>query len=160
MQIGYGPDATGRFHPKAVDALEYAGQWLGTNGEAIYETRAMPVHWNDTASSIVRYTRGKDNSTIYAIVLSGFGSVPFKSELALACVQLVPGSHIQLLGYEDEMTRLPLTVNWAERGGMVSIEVPTDMEKHSAIMKPGFVFKLRGSLDIVHGLSLMPALVQ
>lgn len=144
MQIGYGPDANGHFHPKAVEALEYAGRWLDTNGEAIYGTRAMPKHWNDTASSMVRYTRGKDNTTIYAIVLSGFGSIPLKSELMLACVQLVPGSHIHLLGYEDEMTRLPRIVNWEEREGMATITVPTDVDKHSAIMEPGLVFKMQG----------------
>jgi hypothetical protein len=39
MQIGYGPDADGEFEPLAVVALEYAGRWLETNGEAIYYSR-------------------------------------------------------------------------------------------------------------------------
>lgn len=32
MQIGYGPDGRGEFHPKAVEALEFAGNWLAING--------------------------------------------------------------------------------------------------------------------------------
>ena len=36
-----------------------SGDWLQINGEAIYATRAMPRHWNDTISDYVRYTRSK-----------------------------------------------------------------------------------------------------
>ena len=35
-------------------ARRQAGDWLKVNGEAIYKTRPMPLHWNDTASSNVR----------------------------------------------------------------------------------------------------------
>ena len=45
MQIGYGPDKDGEFHPLAVKALEFAGDWMAVNGEAIYRTRSMPLHW-------------------------------------------------------------------------------------------------------------------
>jgi alpha-L-fucosidase len=41
MQIGYGPDVDGEFHPLAVKALEETGDWLKVNGDAIYATRAM-----------------------------------------------------------------------------------------------------------------------
>ena len=35
FMVGIGPDATGLFHPQAIAALQYAGAWLKTNGEAI-----------------------------------------------------------------------------------------------------------------------------
>jgi len=145
MQIGYGPDANGEFHPKAVEALEYAGKWLTTNGQSIYSTHPMPEHWNDTASSMVRYTRSKDNLTIYAIALSGFGSAPIEGgKIPLACVRATPGSSIYLLGYEDEQTRDPIAVEWEQKGNLTVISVPDDMETHSAITEPGLVFKMRG----------------
>ena len=39
FEVGIGPDAHGLFHPIAVQQLEYAGDWLKVNGEAIYGTR-------------------------------------------------------------------------------------------------------------------------
>merc|ERR1712046_171730 len=121
MEIGYGPDANGQFHPLAVAALEYTGRWLATNGEAIYYSRSLyqtdgTLRWNDTVSSQVRYTRSKDNSTIYAIALSGFGSEPTGSRLALADVKPIPSSQIYLLGYEHESnrSRIPIDWSWAE----------------------------------------------
>jgi len=146
MQIGYGPDAQGQFHPKAVEALEYAGRWLDTNGEAIYGTRAMPAHWNDTASTMVRFTRSKDSTVAYAIVLSGFGSLPVvNSSLPLACVTLKPGSVVTLLGYEDEATRKPYSVHWEQQGDLSIITIPEGLDHHPAVMQPGMVFKLQVS---------------
>jgi len=145
MQIGYGPDADGSFHPKAVEALEFAGRWLETNGESIYYAHAMPEHWNDTESSMVRYTRSKDNSTIYAIALSGFGSAPIVGNvLSLACVEATPGSSVFLLGYENEMTRSPIALDWAPQKGGIAITIPSDVAAHSAVKAPGMVFKISG----------------
>merc|ERR1711920_1100795 len=97
------------------------------NGEAIYAAHPMPNHWNDTASSMVRYTRAKDNSAIYAVALSGFGSFPLGHDLPLACVKPAADSQIFLLGYEDEMTRSPLPVSWDwdQHDDHAVIRVPT-----------------------------------
>jgi alpha-L-fucosidase len=93
MQIGYGPDANGQFHPLAVEALEYAGRWLQTNGEAIYGSRTFvhgngSVSWRDSASGQVRYTRSKDNQTVFAIVLAGGSCILQRSSIVpdLQCV--------------------------------------------------------------------------
>jgi len=149
MQIGYGPDANGEFHPKAVEALEYAGRWLDTNGESIFSTVPMADHWNDTASSMVRYTRTKAHDVIYATVLSGFGSlpIPVHGKVPMACVTVVDKElhQITILGYEHETNRQPKPVSWVpgEKGGIV-VTLPDDLDQHPAIMKPGLVFKFQG----------------
>ena len=147
MEIGYGPDKDGRFHPKAVEALMYVGRWLTTNGEAIYATRAMPASWNDTASDMVRYTRSKDGSTAYATVLSGFGSKPSSSTLQLACVKLAANATVSILGYLDDLTRMPIPVKFStdETSKNVVVEIPNDLDKHDEILVPGFVIKLQGA---------------
>ena len=38
----------------AAEALEYAGRWLDTNGEAVYATRAMPARGSSMRSSYLR----------------------------------------------------------------------------------------------------------
>ena len=89
VNTGGSQDRDGQFHPLAVKALEFAGDWLKTNGEAIYSTRAMPRAWNDTISGMVRYTVAKGSGgVIYATVLSGFGSKPLASPASLVGAQI------------------------------------------------------------------------
>ena len=142
-----------------MQALEYAGRWLQTNGEAIYYSRPLVkdddvVTWNDTASSQVRYTRSKDNSTIYAIVLAGFGAAPMPSggKLPLADVTITPGSEVFLLGYEHESNRTLIPIQWSaladggQQGGSggAVLEVPSDIDQHPAISDPGMTFVIKG----------------
>jgi len=160
MQIGYGPDANGHFHPLAVEALEYTGHWLETNGEAIYYRRPLVETsgtqlWNDTASPQVRYTRSKDEAacsyrdeytctTIYAIVLSGFGLPPTGGTVPLADVVPTPGSPIYLLGYVHENNRTLIPVEWSQQGGQALLTVPVDIAGHPSIIDPGMTFVIRG----------------
>ncbi|HLV79177.1 MAG TPA: alpha-L-fucosidase, partial [Chthonomonadaceae bacterium] len=46
FMVGIGPDGNGRFHPKALEAVEEAGAWLKINGEAIYGTRPW-TYWQE-----------------------------------------------------------------------------------------------------------------
>jgi alpha-L-fucosidase len=39
FMVGIGLDATGRFHPKAVEQLEETGRWLAVNGTGICGTK-------------------------------------------------------------------------------------------------------------------------
>jgi len=111
----------------------------------------MPEHWNDTASTMVRYTRAKGSTsrTIYAIALSGFGSAPLPQDgkLALACVEPDASSKIQLLGYKSEMTRQLLDIQWEKdaKTGNAIVSIPVDLDKHPSVMVPGFVFKIQGT---------------
>ena len=145
MQIGYGPDRDGEFHPLAVKALEYAGDWMEVNGEAIYATRSFPEHWNDTTSEYVRYTRSKDNSTVYAIALENFngrskGPAKMGETLTLSCVTPDPGSKIFLLG--DNFGGAPTPLKWSASGGDTTITVPAAMTAN--LPGPGYAFKIKG----------------
>ena len=137
MQIGYGPDRDGEFHPLAVKALKQTGAWLRVNGAAIYDTRAMPQHWNDTSSAFVRYTRSKDNATVFAIALTGFGGPEqLPPTISLACVVPEEGSTVQLLGH-------PGGVQWTRSsGGDTVLTVPQLSGKE---LGPGYVFEIKGT---------------
>ena len=97
---------------------------------------------------MVRYTRSKDNATVYATVLRGFGAppLPMDGKLRLACVRIAPSSVVTLLGYRDAATRAPLPIAWEQpqgRGGVAVLTVPADLAAHPAILDPGFVFKMK-----------------
>merc|ERR1712194_843371 len=91
--------------------------------------------------------------TIYATVLSGFGSEPTTgSKLTLADVTPTPGSEIYLLGYENEANRTRIPIAWSskqdqqtdgKKGGVV-IDIPADLAAHPAIQDPGMTFVIQG----------------
>ncbi len=97
FMVGIGPDATGLFHPKAIAALQYAGAWLKTNGEAIFNTHPLPGDgWKDGPN--LRFTHSDPGSTIYAIALQWPGE-----ELVLHNVTLPPGATVRMLGTSDSL---------------------------------------------------------
>lgn len=99
--VGIGPDANGKFHPKAVEAIEYAGAWLRVNGEAIYDTRPREGdNWKE--GDDLRYTRSKDNRVVYALSLKWPGQ-----ELHLRQVRPRAGSTVRMLGVEPPLKWRP-----------------------------------------------------
>eukprot|EP01051_Picozoa_sp_SAG22_P000783 SAG22_NODE_25_length_30107_cov_28.456412_4_plen_321_part_00 len=145
-----GPDADGEFHPLGVAALEYTGRWLATNGAAIYYTRPRfrpngTMSWQDAASPQVRYTQSKDNATVYATALAGFGAAPTGAELPLAEVAPRPGSEVLLLGYEHEGNRTGIPIAWEQRGQTAVLSVPpaSVLASHPAVLDPGMTFVIK-----------------
>jgi alpha-L-fucosidase len=95
FMVSIGPEGDGNFHPEAVKKLEYAGDWLKVNGEAIYKTRPWE-HWKEGQN--VRFTRSKDGKYVYAIC-SGWPGTEFASRL------IRPGedSQIIMLGVDEPL---------------------------------------------------------
>ena len=97
FMVGIGPDATGQFHPKAVEALQYAGAWLKLNGEAIFNTHPVPGDgWKDGDG--LRFTHSDVGSIIYAIALQWPGE-----ELVLHNVRLPAGATVTMLGDREAL---------------------------------------------------------
>lgn len=61
--LDVGPDGKGRIEQAAIDRLNYIGNWLDKNGEAIYSTRATEIY-NDGP---IWFNASKDGKTIYGI---------------------------------------------------------------------------------------------
>ena len=129
LMIGVGPDLSGNWHPKVLESLGYAGDWLKVNGEAIYKTRPCKI----TREGNVYYTRNKDNSIIYALV-EGW---PGKS---LFIDHVVPEakSEIYLLGFNKPLS-------WEKNGDGISIKLPAELQlENNRPCKQAFAFKIIG----------------
>ena len=92
FEVGFGPMPNGTWAPEAVERLEYVGEWLRVNGEAIYNTRSPEVfHEGDD----IWFTASKDGRTVYAISLKWPGS-----QFAVRSVRAAQGSAVHMLGVQ------------------------------------------------------------
>lgn len=99
------------------DRLEEIGKWLAVNGEAIYATRM----YSTTSEGPVRYTRSKDNKTVYAITTDWPGKT-----LELKSVVPRKGTAIYLLGEKE-----PLQWTRDDSKGVTVIAIPERLQKES-----------------------------
>jgi alpha-L-fucosidase len=109
VMLSIAPMANGRFPQETIERLEYAGDWLRVNGEAIYKTRP----WNVIKEGAdVRYTRSKDGRYVYAISLKQPGK-----QLKLTSVRAVEVSKINMLGLRGGL-------HWRQGPDGLIIDVP------------------------------------
>jgi alpha-L-fucosidase len=108
-------DGQGALPAIQEDRLREIGKWLKVNGEGIYYTRSRSV----IAENNVRFTRSKDNKTVYAISLEWPGKL-----LQLKSVKPVEGSKIYMLGYKKPL-------EWNYKDGVTSIVIPEKLQKEA-----------------------------
>jgi alpha-L-fucosidase len=129
LMIGVGPDLTGNWHPKVLESLAYAGDWLKVNGEAIYKTRPCKI----TREGNVYFTRNKENTIVYALI-EGW---PGKS-LFIDHVTPERKSNILLLGYDKPL-------HWEKSKNGVLIKLPEELQNEKdRPCKQVFAFKIIG----------------
>jgi len=126
-----GPSGKGYFHPKCVEAIEYTGDWLKVNGEAIYKTRPWK-HYQE--GSHIRFTRSKNSRYVYAICLKWPGE-----KLKLRSVRAREGSEILMLGVDR-----PLAWHNDEYEGLI-IEIPDTLQaEENRPCRQAYAFKIEG----------------
>ncbi|MCC6410599.1 MAG: alpha-L-fucosidase [Saprospiraceae bacterium] len=121
LNIGPGPDGT--LAPDAYDRMKGIGDWIKVNGEAIYGTR---THTSFNDGDNVRYTRSKDNKTLYVFLFN----FP-KEDVVLTKAMLSKNAKISMLGSGKNL-------KWKTTGQGVSISLPAEMEaseKHVWVLK-------------------------
>ncbi len=64
--LNIGPKADGEIPAESLGRLNEIGNWLNTNGEAIYGTENLKTHFSDGDS--IRYTKKRSDEIIYAII--------------------------------------------------------------------------------------------
>jgi alpha-L-fucosidase len=131
FMVSIGPDGRGLFHPEAVRRLEYVGDWLKVNGEAIYATRPWK-HWKE--GNDIRYTASRDGRYVYAICLKWPGE-----KLALRQVHAGERAEVRMLGVGQALSRRD-----DPRNGLV-IDVPKALQEPARRpCRQAFVFRIEG----------------
>ena len=132
FMMGIGPDGNGKFDPRVVQAIKEAGYWLKINGEAIYSTRPREGDlWKE--GDAIRFTRTKDNKTVYAITREWPGN-----ELIVKTVKPEKGSDIKMLGYDK-----PLKWRYYQKKGL-TITIPESLQDSvNRASNLGWCFKIQ-----------------
>ncbi len=114
FMVGVGPDNTGKFHPKVLEILGYAGKWLEVNGEAIFETRPWQVY---KEGENIRFTSAKDKEYLYIHLLQWPGNT-----ISSKLVSPLKGSEIRMLGVKEPLS-------WYRKKGELVVNIPTYLQE-------------------------------
>ncbi len=133
LNIGPGPE--GDWDPAAYARLEEVGNWLATNGEAIYGTRPA----EPSSYGTIRFTSSKSGGVVYAFLISEKDEAELPATIKIP--KFGPGrvTEISLLGTEERF-------QWAEEGQNIKIAVPPGLKSRSPL-RYAATFRLRFGRD-------------
>ncbi len=115
LLLNIGPMADGTIPDLQLERLTALGDWLDTNGDAIFDTRPWQRAGGKTSEGLeIRFTQ--KNNALYATVLGQPQTVITIEDLSIA-----PSSTIQLLGNEAQL-------QWQQKGNGIEIGLPTNLK--------------------------------
>ena len=125
LLLNVGPRPDGSIPPLQLDRLKHLGNWLRTNGEAIFDTQPWIRPSAKNKDSEIRFTRHGDN--VYAIVFQW----PGRAETVIPNVIAEPGrTTIVRLGFSEP----PLT--WKQMGADLLVQhAPQEPSAHPVTFK-------------------------
>ena len=128
LLLNVGPMADGTIPEIQAERLRALGQWLETNGEAIYGTRPWERSDGKTAAGVdVRFTL--KGETLYAILLAK----PAGQEVTLESVPAPQGATVTLLGHDGPLKH-------RAEGGNLTVTLPAglgDAHAYTVKISPG-----------------------
>ncbi len=121
LLLNIGPMADGAIPELQMRRLEALGDWLATNGEAIFDTRPWQTAEGTTAEGIgMRFTQKGD--TLYALLLG----TPPEGRLTIQGLRAAPETTIRLLGAEGAVT-------WEQQGDDLRVTLPANLPQEPVI---------------------------
>ena len=127
--LNIGPNAEGELPAESLARLKEIGDWMQTNGEAIYKTRPAAPY----KESKICFTSIPDGP-LYAIYLAGEDEVRPPSTIQLYAVAPPAGARIQMLGAAGDL-------NWEKSGKGILIHL-TDAAVKNPPCRHAWTFKI------------------
>jgi alpha-L-fucosidase len=121
--LNIGPSPDGELAPDAYNRMQELGEWLKTNGEAIYGTRMYKTFGE---GDHIRFTQTKDGKTQFVFLFH----FP-EAKLNMHKLPLVKGDKVQMLGTNK-------ILKWTSQQDAVIIEMPAELQsasKHVWVLK-------------------------
>jgi alpha-L-fucosidase len=120
LLLNVGPMADGTIPENQQMRLEALGNWLGTNGEAMFDTHPWIRAEGKTSQGLdIRFTT--NDNALYATLLG----TPSESEITIEGLEIPSDCTIRLLGQSD-------AVQWKQVRSDVSIQLPQNLPDSSA----------------------------
>jgi alpha-L-fucosidase len=117
LLLGIGPKADGTLQEESVKRLEEIGQWLRSNGDAIYNTRITPNYKEEN----VYFTQSKTGEKLFALVC-----LPENQPLP-ATVSWK--NNIPAKGTKMTLLQTGETVKWINENGVINVTLPKSLLK-------------------------------
>jgi alpha-L-fucosidase len=125
LLLDVGPEADGTITELQVERLRGLGQWLSTNGEAIFGTRPWVRAEGKTVDGTeVRFTR--KGESVYAVLLDK----PKSSSLTIESLLADEKTAVQLLGAKGDL-------RWSQNGRDLTVTLPANL-----VDSPAYALKI------------------
>lgn len=115
LLLNIGPMADGTIPENQASRLRGLGNWLDTNGEAIFDTHPWSRADGRTTQGVdVRFTQ--NDVALYVTLMA----TPSESEITLEGLTAGEDAKVQLLGHDAELT-------WSQSGSDLTIQLPDNL---------------------------------
>lgn len=118
LLLNIAPDAHGEWDKGAYKLLAGVGEWMKTNGEAIYATRAIAPYKDGK----VCLTQKKDKTAVYAIYLPEKSETVPPSQIWLNSIQPENGAVVTMPGVKGDL-------KWEKVGEGFMVHIPASVQK-------------------------------
>lgn len=120
LLLNVGPMADGTIPENQVGRLRSLGNWLDTNGEAIFDTRPWSrAEGKTTQGNGVRFTQTDD--ALYATLMG----TPAESNVTIEVLSASDGATVHLLGHDEALS-------WSQSGSDLRIQLPSNLSNAPA----------------------------
>ncbi|MEI7828762.1 MAG: alpha-L-fucosidase [Prolixibacteraceae bacterium] len=116
LNIAPGPDGT--WQQGAYDLLKAYGSWLKVNGEAIYNSKAIPPFKENNICMTQQ-----ENGNVYFLYLAGKDQLNIPDKIAIKSLQPAKGAKVTMLGSK-------VTLKWKEEGDGFVVSIPASLQKN------------------------------
>jgi alpha-L-fucosidase len=116
LNIAPGPDGT--WQQGAYDLLKAYGSWLKVNGEAIYNSKAIPPFKENNICMTQQ-----ENGNVYFLYLAGKDEVNIPDKIAIKSLQPAKGAKVTMLGSK-------VALKWKAEGEGFVVAIPASLQKN------------------------------